>query len=84
MHSLSVAEADVTLHYLGTRERLQAALAARGLALAADESDRWRIAVGSSPEALDAGPAPAEPAVPRRPVESPPPAEPLFDDFLVE
>ena len=84
VHSLSVAEAAVTLHYLGTRERLRAALAARGLALAADDADRWRIAVGSSAEGSDAGPAPAVPAAPRRPAESAPPAETLFDDFLVE
>lgn len=86
VHSLSVAEAAVTLHYLGTRERLQAALAARGLALAADEADRWRIAVGSSPGEPDAGPAPAaaSSAAPRRAAESAPPAETPFDDFLVE
>ena len=58
VRALGIAGAALTLHYFGAEDSLRAALARRGVALAADGADGWRFVVGPEARAEPAADAP--------------------------
>ena len=82
LHSLSTAEATLTLHFQGTGERLRAALAARGIALDPREAGPWRLAATAAVAAPPPAPSDPAPSGPRAEMAGADPAGALDDLFF--
>ncbi len=84
IHSLSVAQAALTLHYLGAEERLRTALAARGIDLVAGEGGVGRFLRQTRPRAGDGQEAAFSSSASEPEAVAPQEPRSPLDDLLVE